>query len=219
MSTFPNVTITSLRARAATFVCVVVVFQVIMARVPTEQATKRRLQHALTGHALVQISYVLPRDLALVLLSLGAAGIYICQKYFPSHFRQHFGALLRPSELSGDRLPGAFYFLLGAATTVALVKDWTINRYAVECLAFADPIASWVGSSIQSPKLNSGTSVSGSAACFATAWILGYMMLDGDFHTITIGAMACTVAEGFPYFDDNLNIPILTALVVERLAK
>jgi dolichol kinase len=217
MFNFPIVT--SLWARGACFFCVLVVFQLIMARIPTEKATKRRLQHALTGHALVQISYVLSRDLALGLLLLGAAGIHICQKYFPSHFRQHFGDLLRPSELSGFRLPGAFYFLLGTAATLALVADLATARYAVECLAFADPIASWIGSSIRSPNLNSGTSVSGSAACFGTAWIIGWAMLDADFRTITIGAMACTVAEGVPYGDDNLNIPIVTALVIERLAK
>ena len=110
-------------ARAGSLFVVVVIFQLIMAKFPTEKSTKRRLQHALTGHALVQVSYVLSRSLSLSLLIFGSLGIWGCQKFFPNHLRQHFGPLLRPSELSGERLPGAFYFLIGTAITMILIED------------------------------------------------------------------------------------------------
>jgi dolichol kinase len=212
----------SLGLRAASLFVLVVLFQVVMARGVhyLQKETKRRLQHALTGHALVQISYVLPRSVATVLLLVAAAGMFLLQHYLPDQFRQAFGPLLRPNELSGQTLPGAFYFLLGTAMTILLVDDWTIVRYAVECLALADPVASWIGSSIQSPKLNQGSSVSGCLACFATAWMVGWLMLeDAKPFTLTVGAVVCTVAEALPYGNDNLTIPIATSMAVHHLAR
>jgi dolichol kinase len=199
--------------RAGSLAFLVVAFQVLVARVSLKKETKRRLQHALTGHALVQISYVLPREICFALLVLGAAGIYIIHQFYPSKFQQAFGALLRPHEL--HQLPGAFWFLVGTAITVLLMKNETIIRYAVECLALADPMASWIGSTIRSPKINSGSSVSGCVACFATAVAVGKVMLTNPSnYTLGIGALACTIAEASPYGNDNLNIPILTALAV-----
>lgn len=201
--------------RGGSLALLVVVFQVLVARVSLKTETKRRLQHALTGHALVQISYVLPREMAFVLLALGAAGIYIMQKYYPSKFRRAFGALLRSNEYR--ELPGAFWFLVGSAITVLVVKDYTIIRYAVECLALADPMASWIGSTIRSRKINGGSSVSGCVACFATAVAVGKVMLSNPSnYTLGIGALACTIAEASTYGNDNLNIPILTALAVDH---
>jgi dolichol kinase len=89
-------------------------------------------------------------------------------------------------------------------------------------LALADPVASWIGSTISSPKLNKGTSVSGCIACFVTAFVVGWFMLNDshrDVITISIGALTCTVAEGLPFGNDNLSIPIMTALAVDRLGK
>ena len=145
--------------------------------------------------------------------------MYILQQYFPTQFRSTFGTLLRKDELSGEQLPGAFYFLVGTALTVALTKnDMNVARYAVECLAIADPMASWIGSTIRSPKLNSRSSVAGCLACFVTAWFVGYiMLLKATTRIHVVGALVCTVAEGIVYGNDNLNIPIFTALVVEKL--
>lgn len=202
-------------ARGLSLFAVVVAVQVIFARVPTSGTTKRRLQHALTGHILVQISYVVPRGLGIALLLLGSAGIFVLQKYFPVAFLRMFGPLLRPSESSGERLPGAFYFLLGTAAASILVDDSAIVRYALDCLAFADPIASWAGSSIDSPRINGGTSVAGSAACFAAALVVGLLMLGVDeIRASAVGATACTIAEALPFGDDNFNIPVLTVLSV-----
>jgi dolichol kinase len=213
----------SLFVRAASLFLLVILFQVLIARVKDlGKEPKRRFQHVLTGHAFVQISYVLERNLAIGLLGLGAVGMYVIQTYFPTQFRRTFGPLLRRAELNGtQRLPGAFYFLLGTALTIALVNDLTVARYAVECLAIADPMASWIGSTIQSPKLCQGSSVSGCLACFGTAWILGWLMLSwtSGLYTVTLGALACTVAEALPYGNDNLNIPLLTALVVDKLGR
>jgi dolichol kinase len=208
----------SLWTRAAILFILIVLLQVLMARVALQKETKRRLQHALTGHAMVQISYALPRNVAMVLLLLGAGGMFIFATFFSQEFRRVFGPLLRRQELSGAQLPGAFHFLLGTALTILLTDSMEIARYSVECLAIADPIASWIGSSIQSPKINQQTSIAGCVACFTAAWCVGFIMLTKDSYILSIGALVCTVAEGLPYGNDNLNIPILTALAVEKLS-
>ena len=35
---------------------------------------------------------------------------------------------------------------------------------------------------------------------------------------LVAGALACTIAEGLPFGNDNLNIPVITAFVVDRFA-
>ena len=247
--------------RAGFLVVLVVLFQWFVARAPnTPKETKRRFQHALTGHALVQISYVLPKSLSLALLLIASLGMYLAKTFFFEKFLEAFGGLLRPSESSGEVLPGAFYFLVGTAITVSglVTDDLRIARYSVECLALADPMASWVGSSVSSPRFtvtrnkNNGTtntgggggvrtsSLAGCLACFGTALLVGWWMLvasvehsnenderntTGDsgssrFTTATLvaGAIACTIAEGLPFGNDNLNIPVITAFVVDRFA-
>jgi dolichol kinase len=210
--------------RAISLVILVVLFQVCIAQVPSlHQETKRRWQHALTGHILVQSSYMLTKSVALVLLIVSSMGMLAWRMLLPDRFYKAFGPLLRPSELDGTQyMPGAFYFLLGTAVTVWMIDGWTIPRYSVECLALADPVASWIGSTVSSPQLNKSASVSGCIACFVTAFVVGWLMLDtahGDVFTLSIGALACMVAEALPFGNDNLNIPVLTALAVDRLGK
>lgn len=247
--------------RAGSLFILIVLFQVFIAHAPpsspssssaksfspqnkSQSETQRRFQHALTGHAMVQLSYVLPRSVCIVLLLLAALGMYILRVFFYENvFLKAFGPLLRPNEKRPNTLPGAFYFLLGTGLTVWLFStdnnagssNMTISRYAVECLALADPMASWIGSTINSPKISSSSSIAGCIACFVTSWFVGYLMLEGyhdsdddpnnltvssspiNFYTgITCGAVACTVAEGFiPFGNDNLTIPLLTALAVD----
>jgi dolichol kinase len=221
---------TSILVRTVCLLILVGLFQVFIAHAPTVRSeTKRRWQHALTGHALVQISYVLPPNVAIAFLIVATASVLIVRVYFfESVFLKAVGPLLRPEEINGAQyLPGAFYFLLGTVVTIVIVNDWMIARYAVECLAFADPMASWIGSTVPSMKITKGTSVSGCFACFITAWIVGWFMLGNDdgetvgakkiYTTISIGALACTVAEGLPVGNDNLNIPVFTALAVQLL--
>lgn len=203
--------------RVFTIVALVVLLQFALAQLSLRTETKRRLQHALTGHALVQISYLISQTLAVCLLLLAAGVMYVLKTYYPTEFRRAFGPLLRRDELSGSQMPGAFYFLLGAAGAVLLADNIDTARYAVECLAIADPMASWVGTTVRSRKINSNSSVAGSAACFAAAWCVGYLMLTKDSYKLSVGALACTIAEAMPYGNDNLNIPVITALAIEKL--
>jgi dolichol kinase len=213
--------------RVTSFFVIIVAFQIAVARFSLEQEAKRRWQHAITGHALVQISYLLPIHLSITALVVGAAGIFYVRQFQSDLYMQAFGPLLRREELEDGRLPGAFYFLVGTALTVT-VFPMNIARYAVECLAWADPIAAWAGRSIPSPKFHKSASLAGCLACFATAWIIGWIMIKKgeddssrddetaatDLRRITLGALACCVAEALPFGNDNLLIPLITAAAV-----
>jgi dolichol kinase len=226
------------------FCIVIVIFQVLMAKKSASsfvlsKEAKRRWQHALTGHALVQISYFLPVELCLAGLALGCLGIYYMRYHQPDVYVRVFGPLLRVDEMhstSGQRiLPGAFYFLLGTALTAAWFP-MPIARYAVECLAWADPMAAWIGQSVSSAsssslsswwlsgKIHAKSSVAGCIACFVTATCIGYVMLiiipiRGKQHDtsayapwqVVVGGLACCLAESFPFGNDNLLIPLVTA--------
>jgi dolichol kinase len=207
--------------RVTSFVVVIVAFQVAVARFSLEQEAKRRWQHAITGHALVQISYLLPIHISIAALVVGAAGIAYVRHFKSDLYLKAFGPLLRPDELEDGRLPGAYYFLVGTALAATLFPMNTA-RYAVECLAFADPIAAWAGRSIPSPNIHKSASLCGCLACFATAWIIGWIMIKEDVDTsadmfrITLGAFACCVAEALPFGNDNLLIPLITAAAVHQ---
>jgi len=208
--------------RVAFFIVLVTAFQVAVARFDLHQEARRRWQHALTGHALVQISYLLPVAASLAALLIGATGIYCIRHYRDDIYVKAFGPLLRQQELQEGHLPGAFYFLIGTAFTLALfpISD---ARYSVECLAWADPMAAWVGCSVASPKINQSASLAGCLACFVTAWGIGWIMLllpkedaaAADFGRVTLGALACCIAEALPFGNDNLLIPLLTAAAVQ----
>lgn len=260
--------------RAASLIALVLAFQVAAARGSAlHREAKRRWQHAVTGHALVVISYFLPPALCAVLLTAAAAGLWYVRHYCAEMYFRYFGPLLRPHELVGHSaaatergggsggggarssssssssdgtssravLPGAFWFLVGAAVTVLLVP-MTTARYAVECLALADPAAAYIGQSVPSSRrLTKTATVAGSAACFVTACAVGGAFLlpqpsydatttataNADATTFSFsalvvvlaGAAACTAAEAAPFGNDNLTIPVVTALTVELVRR
>ena len=220
------------------FILLIVVFQIMIARgdnvggnANANASNKRRFQHAITGHALVQISYILPYTICIVALCIGSIGFLLARTHFPIWFYTTFGSLLRPDEKSGMVLPGAFYFLVGTTLSALLSGEdkLYIARYAVECLALADPIASYVGSKISSPQLCQGSSLSGCLACFMTSLCVGYIMLGCNnnndttgeasasscsWSVLLLGAVACTISEAIPFGNDNLSIPIATTVTV-----
>lgn len=199
--------------RVASFFVLVLLFQVAVAKFSLEKDTKRRCQHALTGLALLQISYVLPLDISIVALAAGCVAIAYVRHYQKELYRKLFEPLLRPEELRDGALPGAFYFLLGTMLT-AFLFPLTYARYAVACLSLADPIASLVGKSISSPKITKNASLAGCLASFLTALLLGIVAFNLPTQSTIIGSLACSITEAFPVLNDNLSIPIVTAAAV-----
>lgn len=215
-------------AAAVLLFVLVVCFQIAVARLSLETEAKRRWQHAITGQALVLVSFVLPVGYCIAALLAGSAGMYYLRTRQREEFLRLFGPLLRSTEKEDNNLPGAFYFLLGT-TVVVILFPMQLARYAVECLSLADPVAAWVGKSVRSLKINESSSLAGSIACFVIAWSVGWMLLPPDDYgetnsddnphslllvPITVGALACCITEACPYGNDNLLIPIITATAV-----
>jgi dolichol kinase len=202
--------------RFAILFTTVIAFQAVVARFPLEREAKRRWQHALTGHAMVQISYILPPILCKLGLFMGAIVIWYFRTYQSEHFLKAVGPIMRPHELAGQQLPTAFYFAVGCLITIALFP-MPIARYAVECLSLADPLAAWFGQSIASPRITKSSSVAGSSACFVAAWMIGWMFFykERSLLSITLGACGCTISEALPFTNDNLIIPIVTAFSIQ----
>ena len=78
--------------------------------------------------------------------------------------------------------------------------------------------------------------ISGCIACFISAWLIGFftfilprdtatVTFDNPIISITAGAMTCCFAEAIPFFNsngngnDNLQIPIFTALIVTMFSR
>jgi hypothetical protein len=99
--------------RLALLIVLIVGFQVLVTQVALEREAKWRWQHALTGHILVQASYIIPMAYGNAGLMIGSFGIAYIRFYHPDKFKELFGPLLRPEELEAAKLPGAFYFLIG----------------------------------------------------------------------------------------------------------
>ena len=201
-------------ARVISFIVLVVAFQVAVARLSLQREAKRRWQHALTGQGLVLISYYLPINIGTLGLLIGAAGIAYLRFFQAELYTKAFGPLLRPNERDG--LPGAFFFLLGAAISVQIFP-LQVARYGVLCLSWADPMAAWVGRSVPLASLHSSASLGGCLACWMTSVAIGCLVLEGDMSSwecILAGAVGCTLAEASPFGNDNLLIPLLTGAAV-----
>jgi dolichol kinase len=177
---------------------------------------RRRLQHLTTGQALIVVSYILPLHYCQILLLIACLLIIYIRFLHDAWYRQHFYTLLRPYELQYGVLPGALYFLVGVLV-VATVCPLLIARYSVLCLSYADPMASWIGSTVYSKvKIHDGASVTGCTACFVTALVIGITTLGtNNIRVSVIGAVACMIAEAMPFWNDNVMIPIATASAVQ----
>lgn len=194
----------------------VVALQIFFSSITLSDESRRRFQHVITGQFLVLISYVLPIRYCHALLWTGLAAIIYVRACHDDWYRRVFGKLLRPYELNYGTLPGAFYFLLGTAIVAALFPVH-LARYSVLCLSYADPMAAWIGTSIfPSFKIHASATISGCLACFLTSYLVGRIMLPSHTNTCYIvGSVICTIAEALPVVNDNLIIPVATAVAVQ----
>lgn len=126
-----------------------------------------------------------------------------------------FRPIMRSNEL--NRLAGTSYLITGA-----LIITILFNRYVVGLsllfLAFADPIASYVGIKYGKDKIFGHKSVQGFVAAFCVCSILCFLFLfknQVQEHLLVVSLFAGMVgalAELIPIwkFDDNLTMPVLS---------
>jgi len=138
------------------------------------------------------------------------------QKDFHRTFYRLFGILLRKHELKD--FTGATYMLFSAVICVAFF-DPLIASCAMAFLTIGDTFAALVGINFGKRWFNNRSkSLEGSLACFVSCAIFGILWL-GNPPLAILGALAATIAElcNIP-LDDNIKIPIASALVMTLLS-
>ncbi len=166
---------------------------------------------------IVPVAYLLTNKqwalgLALLLFAVAVlAEIVRLRGYFRSAFMSRH---LKEKEAHG--LTGTTYFLASCVLTVLLFEK-SAAVAALCVLATADPLASIVGSRWGRRPLF-GKSVEGTATFFVSSLII---LAFFGFHlpAVIVAALAATAAELFSseWLDDNLTIPLVTAIALRLL--
>lgn len=134
------------------------------------------------------------------------------QKSFRKTFWWIFGIMLRRHELRD--FTGATYLLFAALICVAFFEPEVVF-FALSFLSLGDTFAAMVGINFGKRRIkNSRKSLEGSLACFAACSIYALAFRLHPVVALT-GALAATLAEvsRLPV-DDNVEVPIVSALVM-----
>ncbi|MES1907107.1 MAG: hypothetical protein MHM6MM_000288 [Cercozoa sp. M6MM] len=203
---------------------------------------QRRLQHASSLVFLAELPSWVLFVIATCLFS--CAWLRRVSVSFNSIFVRSLDGILREHEKRKPVAPSAAYSVLAAAVlrTLSLHNDVCV---ALLHAALADPLAAIVGSSLQSQKLRwplcARKSVAGLLACVAVctavnaACFVWLPVQTGSFvdavrglsstWRVSIGLLGAGVLCGltealdiFVLFDDNLLLPLLSALILRVLA-
>ena len=128
-----------------------------------------------------------------------------------------FQPIMRKSEL--DRLAGTTYLLTGVIL-IALVFNRGVVSISLLFLAFADPIASYVGIKYGKDKIFGHKSFQGFAAAFFVCTVVCFLFLNyGGVHehlwiASLLAGLVGALAELIPLgkLDDNFSMPVLSSL-------
>lgn len=128
------------------------------------------------------------------------------------------GPLMRDQELKG--IAGTTYLLTGVLLIV-LIFPKPIVSLSILFLAFADPIASYVGIRYGKDKILGGKTIQGFLAAFVVCLVLAFIYLNSSGLSLSrhlvvsiIAGLIGAFAELLPIakLDDNLTMPVLSAL-------
>ncbi len=131
------------------------------------------------------------------------------------------GPFMRASEK--DSLSGFPYYTLGGAISLAFFQE-DIALLSLLFLVFSDPISSFIGIKFGSFKLRKNKSLQGSLAGFCTCYLIAMVYgliqaeasLDLFFFSLFAGFVGA-MAEFFAFLDDNLTLPLLSAIGLTAL--
>ena len=177
----------------------------------------RRVFHMLGGVAMASIVHLIgPGSVVPVATLAGALAaalaldwIRLRSRVANKRFFRFFSALASPRE--ARKLASSTWFLLGALTVLVVTPD-RVFVPAMLVLALADPSASVVGRLWGRHKLGKG-SWEGTAAFFVVATVV--LVPFAGLQMALVAAAAVAVLEVMPIgVDDNLTVPLATALVL-----
>jgi dolichol kinase len=182
---------------------------------------RRKIFHLLSLVYVVGLVYI-PRTRYLLLLL--AAGILVLISetirlrvpMVGEAFNKIFGPIMREREQK--TYSGLFWMLIGVFLTVFLVDSVPVAATAILYLILGDAMAALIGIRFKGPTWPNGNKrVSGSMACFLTCLLIGNFLLRPAYSWsgVIAGALTATVVEiGFFPVDDNVTIPVASALVL-----
>ena len=183
----------------------------------------RKIWHITTVFLMFVAWMVLPFWLSLTLLVMGWLSFvpadFVCLKNpeLNTKLTRMFRLIMRENEL--DRLAGTTYLISGAILIVCLFSK-PVVALSLLFLAFADPIASYVGIRWGRDKIFGHKSVQGFIAAYVVCSTLSGLFLyfnNIEQHIVIVSLIAGLVgalAELVPIakIDDNFTMPVLSSV-------
>ncbi len=184
----------------------------------------RKIWHIITVFAMFLTYQFTSHSVSLIILAIGCA-LFIPFDLFRLKYPQLnqfamtiLGPLMRKSEV--NHLAGTTYLLMGVGVIILFFSK-PIVALSLLFLAFADPLASYVGIRYGKDKLMGNKSVQGFLMAFFICFVLSFLFLSGYELFLSrrlIISVLCgfvgALAELVPIakLDDNLTMPIVSAI-------
>ncbi len=134
-------------------------------------------------------------------------------------FRPLSGSMVRKHEEEGD-FTGAFYILWMFCLVIAIF-DPIIASISASFIIVGDTLAALIGRRYGKHRFR-GKSLEGSLACLFGTLVVAYVgssLFAIPLAITVIGAFVATIVEAIPDFiDDNLSVPLISALVMTLIA-
>lgn len=189
----------------------------------------RKIWHMTSVFAMFAAWVYLPEIVSISILSIALAVFVpfdVLRQRYPAMNEwavSVFRPIMRQAEV--DRLAGTTYLICGAFLVVVFFPRPVVSLTLL-FLAFADPLASYVGILYGKDKIFGQKSLQGFLAAFAVCGSLSMMFLWGTPHSFErificslLAGLLGAVAELLPVgkLDDNFTLPVLSAIGLKIL--
>ena len=131
-----------------------------------------------------------------------------------------FDRVTRDIEKQKNVLTGASYYLIGCLLTVYFVNDESIIMASLLVMSISDSFAAIIGIKYGKTKIYRDKSLEGSFAFLgATLIILSFFIPGLSIFKLALISIVLTFVELFSFhlFNDNLTIPIFSAIMIQYL--
>ncbi len=173
----------------------------------------RQLIHA-SGVFIVVLSYFLPPQLLIILCVAILVFVVMVFRLDHHHYIPFFSTILRVAKRQEDER-GFVYFFIGIIITLYFFQfNMSIANAAILILLFGDSASTLIGKRFGRIKLpfQPHKTVEGSLAFLAVGFAVSLTQL--PITPAFIGALAGALTEAYSPVDDNVPIPLVSALVI-----
>ncbi|WP_321422951.1 SEC59/DGK1/VTE5 family protein [uncultured Methanobacterium sp.] len=173
----------------------------------------RQLIHA-SGVFIVILSYFLPSQLLIILCVAILVFVVIVFRLDHQHHIPFFSTILRVAKRDEDER-GFVYFFIGIIITLCIFQfNMAIANAAILILLFGDSSSTLIGRRFGRIKLpfQSHKTLEGSLTFLVVGFLVSLTQL--PLIPAFIGALAGTLTEAYSPIDDNVPIPLISALAI-----